>query len=203
MFSKEMRRRSQLVMAVPFIVDPVTAANAVKSSWGTYCDNDMDLPCLGGLFSVNWMRVSETNNINVETLIKKFDDVKKPTNLSHAMHYGNFKIAKEPGQYPKFSWSARVIEPMHLQKLRKTTNSALISTALRQRITKIHEERHKIEALFKSLVANLLPNAEDREQEMEGRNPVKDLKYHNDMVKAFNSICIGVNKVIISCRQYM
>nr|AGM20566.1 asparaginyl endopeptidase [Angiostrongylus cantonensis] len=195
----------------------VTAANAVESSWGTYCYNDMNLPCLGDLFSVNWIEDSETHNINVETLMKQFDDVKKLTNLSHVMHYGNLKIATEPvrwfegevqttvvpttttydnveGQYPKVSWPARDIELMHLQKLQETTNNALVSTALKQRITKIHEDRQKIEVVFKSLVANLLPNAEDRKQVMDGRNPVKDLKCHNDVVKAFDSICIDVNK---------
>ncbi|KHJ77839.1 peptidase C13 family protein [Oesophagostomum dentatum] len=37
----------------------VTAANSQESSWGTYCENDMKLPCLGDLFSVNWMNDSD------------------------------------------------------------------------------------------------------------------------------------------------
>ncbi|VDM60878.1 unnamed protein product [Angiostrongylus costaricensis] len=37
----------------------MTASAPDESSWGTYCDNDMDLPCLGDLFSINWMQDSE------------------------------------------------------------------------------------------------------------------------------------------------
>lgn len=37
----------------------ITAANGRESSWGTYCDNDQNLPCLGDLFSVNWMNDSD------------------------------------------------------------------------------------------------------------------------------------------------
>uniref|UniRef100_A0A914X5J6 legumain n=1 Tax=Plectus sambesii TaxID=2011161 RepID=A0A914X5J6_9BILA len=36
----------------------ITAANDMESSWGCYCENDMHLPCLGDLFSVNWMQDS-------------------------------------------------------------------------------------------------------------------------------------------------
>ncbi|VDN30907.1 unnamed protein product [Gongylonema pulchrum] len=37
----------------------VTAANTHESSWGCYCDNAMQLPCLGDCFSVNWIVDSE------------------------------------------------------------------------------------------------------------------------------------------------
>uniref|UniRef100_A0A158P7M2 Legumain n=1 Tax=Angiostrongylus cantonensis TaxID=6313 RepID=A0A158P7M2_ANGCA len=185
----------------------MTAANPDESSWGTYCDNDMNLPCLGDLFSVNWMQDSEA-----------FDDVRTLTNLSHVMRYGNLKITKEPvgwfegedqepttivsptvgkeieRQYPKVSWPARDIELMHLQRLRGISNNALISKALEQKIAKIHEDRRNIEALYKDLVANLLPYVDDRKQMLEERNAVKDLKCHNDVVKAFDTICIDVNK---------
>ncbi|KAE9421662.1 hypothetical protein Angca_010218 [Angiostrongylus cantonensis] len=170
----------------------MTAANPDESSWGTYCDNDMNLPCLGDLFSVNWMQDSEAHNIDLETLLVQFDDVRTLTNLSHVMRYGNLKITKEPvgwfegedqepttivsptvgkeieRQYPKVSWPARDIELMHLQRLRGISNNALISKALEQKIAKIHEDRRNIEALYKDLVANLLPYVDDRETDVRG-----------------------------------
>ncbi|KAJ1354498.1 hypothetical protein KIN20_011469 [Parelaphostrongylus tenuis] len=37
----------------------MTAASSDEPSWGTYCFTDMHLPCLGDLFSVNWMEDTE------------------------------------------------------------------------------------------------------------------------------------------------
>ncbi|KAE9421663.1 hypothetical protein Angca_010220, partial [Angiostrongylus cantonensis] len=74
----------------------ITAANSHESSWGTYCNNDMGLPCLGDLFSVNWMRDSDQKDINVETLEEQYKHVKRLTNLSHVMHFGDLLIADEP-----------------------------------------------------------------------------------------------------------
>ncbi|VDM52014.1 unnamed protein product [Angiostrongylus costaricensis] len=214
----------------------MTASNPDESSWGTYCDNDMNLPCLGDLFSVNWMQDSEAvqfysicfgqgesgtsgnHNVDVETLLVQFKDVRTLTNLSHVMQYGDLKITKETigtfegsskkkiagpsplmedinqDEHQKVSWPSRDIELMHLQKLLKTTNDALMSKVLEQRISKIFEDRYNIEALFDRLVASLLSNANDRKRMIEERNVVEDLKCHNDVVKAFDSICVDVNK---------
>uniref|UniRef100_A0A0N5C0T1 legumain n=1 Tax=Strongyloides papillosus TaxID=174720 RepID=A0A0N5C0T1_STREA len=73
----------------------ITAANSHESSWGCFCDNDMKLPCLGDTFSVSWILNSEAANLNTETLNKQYEIVKKLTNMSHVMHYGDLKIAKE------------------------------------------------------------------------------------------------------------
>ncbi|KAJ1364384.1 hypothetical protein KIN20_024473 [Parelaphostrongylus tenuis] len=73
----------------------MTAANPDEPSWGTYCDNDMNLPCLGDLFSVNWMQDTEAHDTGVETLKLQFEDVRTLTNLSHVMEYGDLNITKE------------------------------------------------------------------------------------------------------------
>ncbi|KAK6025794.1 hypothetical protein OSTOST_08299 [Ostertagia ostertagi] len=41
------------------LVYAVTAANEVESSYATYCGNELELPCLGDEFSVNWMEDSD------------------------------------------------------------------------------------------------------------------------------------------------
>ncbi|PIO59850.1 peptidase C13 family protein, partial [Teladorsagia circumcincta] len=74
----------------------ITAANSHESSWGTFCENDMRLPCLGDLFSVNWMKDSDEEDLNVETLEHQYELVKRMTNLSHVMHFGDMHIANEP-----------------------------------------------------------------------------------------------------------
>jgi len=74
----------------------VTAANAEESSWGTYCGEDAKVgdktleTCLGDLFEVNWMADTEGHK-GKETLGQQFAAVKKATNKSHVMHYGQVK----------------------------------------------------------------------------------------------------------------
>ncbi|KJH49310.1 peptidase C13 family protein [Dictyocaulus viviparus] len=197
----------------------MTAANPHESSWGTYCDNDMNLPCLGDLFSVSWMQDSEKHNIDVETLQSQFINVRKLTDESHVMSYGSLNLTNEPvgwfegeqkrkatsipfrttnpyeTEYPKISWPARDIELMHLRNnLKKISSNSLRSLALKRRIAEIHKNRRNIEALFTNLIDNLLPNIDDRKEMFMKRNIVKDLICHHNVVKAFDSICIDVNK---------
>uniref|UniRef100_A0A0K0DPL0 Condensin complex subunit 2 n=1 Tax=Angiostrongylus cantonensis TaxID=6313 RepID=A0A0K0DPL0_ANGCA len=196
----------------------MTATNPHEQSFATYCDNNMGLPCLGDLFSVNWMDDSERHDIGLESLLMQYEDVKRQTNESHVMRYGNLKFICEPVSwfegkdeeptptpwsarncysetgYPGASWPARDIELVHLQELQKTTNNMAVSQALKQKIVKIHEDRQNIEGLLNRLVNNILPNASDRKQMIEGKEPVDDMRCHNDVVKAFDSICIDLNK---------
>ncbi|KAI1701628.1 peptidase c13 family domain-containing protein [Ditylenchus destructor] len=73
----------------------ITAANDHESSWGCYCDTALKLPCLGDLFSVNWMEDSDKENLNEETLETQYGIVKRLTNQSHVCHFGNTQIWKE------------------------------------------------------------------------------------------------------------
>jgi len=71
-----------------------TAANAVESSWGTYCPPDDKVDgkslnsCLGDLYSINWMENADAVGKD-ETLEDQYTIVKKATNLSHVMQYGD------------------------------------------------------------------------------------------------------------------
>jgi len=82
-----------------------TAANAVESSWGTYCPPDDKVDgkelnsCLGDLYSINWMENADEVGKD-ETLEEQFTIVKKLTNLSHVMQYGDETFTSEPiGNY--------------------------------------------------------------------------------------------------------
>ncbi|KAJ1373478.1 hypothetical protein KIN20_035886 [Parelaphostrongylus tenuis] len=195
----------------------MTASSPDESSWATYCDDDERLPCLGDLFSVNWMQDSETHNVRVETLLTQYKDVRNLTDKSQVMKYGDFKITNEvvdmfegeysqatittaaptftavKKQHQKVSWPARDVELMHLHKLQKTANNVMMSIALQKRISDIQEDRRGIEAVYNNLVASLLPDANDRKQMMEGRNAI-DMECHHDVVKVFDMICVDVNK---------
>ncbi|KAM0880579.1 hypothetical protein ACQ4PT_033478 [Festuca glaucescens] len=78
-----------------------TAANAVESSWGTYCPGWNPPPpheyltCLGDVYSVSWMEDSETHNLKKEAIKDQYEAVKKRTSSSnnltgsHVMEYGD------------------------------------------------------------------------------------------------------------------
>ncbi len=70
-----------------------TAANPDESSYACYYDETRDT-YLGDLYSVNWLEDSDKGHINNETLYKQFQIVKKLTNASHVMEYGNLTIGK-------------------------------------------------------------------------------------------------------------
>jgi legumain len=78
-----------------------TAANAVESSWGTYCPPDDKVDgkelnsCLGDLYSVNWMQNADQVGKD-ETLEAQYTLVKKATNLSHVMQYGDETYTSDP-----------------------------------------------------------------------------------------------------------
>ncbi|WKY10891.1 hypothetical protein Q1695_002889 [Nippostrongylus brasiliensis] len=185
----------------------LTAANSHESSWGTYCENDMGLPCLGDLFSVNWMKDSDDEDINVETLEDQYELVKRQTNLSHVMHYGDLDITSEPvswfqGQRQKrhrkkvhhfdeeptrvVSWPSRDVELMYLHQLKDSTNDIFRQKELKRQIRTIHEDRRTIKTVVVDLIESLVTTTEDRRRILEERNTVDDLDCHHDVVQAFD-----------------
>ncbi|KAH0620413.1 hypothetical protein JD844_020837 [Phrynosoma platyrhinos] len=69
-----------------------TAANDEESSYACYYD-DYRQAYLGDWYSVNWMEDSDMEDLKKETLHKQFVLVKKHTNTSHVMQYGNLSIS--------------------------------------------------------------------------------------------------------------
>jgi len=65
-----------------------TAANAKESSYSCYYDS-LRQTYLGDVYSVAWMENSETDDITKETLHQQYSIVKKRTNTSHVMKFGD------------------------------------------------------------------------------------------------------------------
>lgn len=70
-----------------------TAANPHESSYACYYDEKRDT-YLGDLYSVSWMEDSDEEDLKKESLHKQFQLVKKHTNASHVMQYGNKTISQ-------------------------------------------------------------------------------------------------------------
>ena len=80
-----------------------TASNPRESSYGVYCPGMVPAPpseyttCLGDLYSVAWMEdIQSQRDLSKESLHTLFERVKRRTNLSHVMDYGEREIEYEP-----------------------------------------------------------------------------------------------------------
>jgi legumain len=80
----------------------LSAANGKESSYGTYCsgkqaevDGKSMHTCLGDLFSVNWMQDIDAQSGSAETLEQQFKKVKRLTNKSHVMQWGDLSFSSD------------------------------------------------------------------------------------------------------------
>jgi len=95
-----------------------TASNPTESSYACYYDSKRRT-YLGDLYSVQWMKDSEDEDLNTETLSQQFEQVKKTTSQSHVMEYGDLsmgqlKVADFQGYAAKTGKTASVHVPAHL-----------------------------------------------------------------------------------------
>uniref|UniRef100_A0A7I4YSC1 Legumain n=1 Tax=Haemonchus contortus TaxID=6289 RepID=A0A7I4YSC1_HAECO len=192
----------------------VTSANYNEFPYGTYCENDSNIPCFGDEFSVNWMEDSDRQDVTLETLGEQFELVKGLTVHSHVRRYGNVSIGDEPvswfhgfhknmlrtsesstkfneSHHHRSSWPSRDVKLMQLQKMKLL---GLHSAAVNHEISRIQENRRRIEEVFASLVNQLVSGQNTRRQVLKERSSLKNLDCHDDVVRAFDSICIDINK---------
>ncbi|XGW02895.1 hypothetical protein V3C99_014713 [Haemonchus contortus] len=188
----------------------VTAANPDESSYATYCFEDPRLPCLGDEFSVTWMDDSDETDITLETLNEQFDHVRDLVEESHVQRYGNATMSKFPVSWfhgsgkvkkvPKVmnknrrrsgKWPSRDVELMYLERMK---HFGLATAEADDRISEIHKERQRIEAVFENLVDSLVKDQTERSRILEERGGVEDLDCHDDVVTSLDSVCPDISK---------
>ncbi|CAD6190061.1 unnamed protein product [Caenorhabditis auriculariae] len=193
----------------------ITAANNHESSWGTYCENDMKLPCLGDLFSVNWLDDSDSEDLASETLEYQYELVKKKTNLSHVMHYGDLSIASEvvglfQGEKtlehrlrrPKsldpsraVNWPSRDIELNHLKSQYSRVNGVYEKSKIARRVQQIYRNRRVSKELFHELVDFYIDSPDTRRRMFQNRRSVLDMDCHHNVVHQFEASCLRFAEV--------
>jgi len=185
----------------------ITAANDQESSWGCYCENDMHLPCLGDLFSVNWMQDSDVEDLGTETLQQQFMIVQKETNKSHVMHYGNLTIAQESvanfqgfkksrkpriqnAHINKTPWPVHDIPLLTLKRKREQADTEPERNALAKQIHRLHQKRQYLEEKMTDLVDALIHDPVNRRRILK-KHPraLTALDCHDAVTTAFNQIC--------------
>ncbi|GMR60098.1 hypothetical protein PMAYCL1PPCAC_30293 [Pristionchus mayeri] len=161
----------------------VSAANGKESSWGTYCENDRHLPCLGDLFSVSWMEDSDVEDLTTETVGQQFKIVQKETNKSHVCHFGKMKTEQDPVSWfqgaDKLSKHARntqrtsvhhrletavpsrEVEIQYLKKILLQTNDADEAEIIRDRLEEIKMKHAHARRTMKRVVSELYDDNED------------------------------------------
>ncbi|KAK6009755.1 hypothetical protein OSTOST_25287 [Ostertagia ostertagi] len=94
-------------------------------------------------------------------------------------------------QHKKVSWPSRDAELMQLQmeKFRRPQ-----STAVDAEISRILKDRDDIEAVFQNLINTLVSDERERRPLFEKKGYVENLDCHHDVVEAFDTICIDINK---------
>ncbi|CAM9822982.1 unnamed protein product [Lampetra fluviatilis] len=70
-----------------------TAANSEESSYACYYDDERQT-YLGDVYSVNWMEHSDQADLTKVNLNEQYEVVKKNTNTSHVMEFGDKSISK-------------------------------------------------------------------------------------------------------------
>ncbi|MFH4979355.1 hypothetical protein AB6A40_006064 [Gnathostoma spinigerum] len=196
----------------------VTAANGNESSWGCFCENDMKLPCLGDLFSVNWILDSEVENLRSETLRKQYDIVKIKTNRSHVQRFGNISISDEhvsefqgrkksdKERYRKFGdrhsfgalWPSRDIYLLELKRqlsrIRFGDPHASAAAILEAKIAKIEEKRRYLRHFLHNFVETLVPDSGMANHIFQYHpSAISNLECHDKVVRAFNVHCFNLN----------
>nr|CDJ89961.1 Peptidase C13 domain containing protein [Haemonchus contortus] len=189
----------------------VTSANEAELEFATYCEDELELPCLGDEFSVNWMEDSDKQDISLETLDEQFEVAKGLTFQSEVSHYGNLSIADEPvGWFHSFrentpnkgknitqsyqqrtSWSSRDVELLYLQKLKQL---GLRPDTIDDEIFIAEENHSPIGQFFAILVYRIVHGQDLRENVLFKRAGVTNYDCHEEVVRAFYTICSDFNK---------
>ncbi|VDK70726.1 unnamed protein product [Litomosoides sigmodontis] len=195
----------------------VTASNAHESSWGCYCENTMELPCLGDCFSINWILDSEKEDLNNETLASQFQIVKKETNTSHVMHYGDLKIgrdyvayylgdkkvdAKNAGYNSEeieseaiIAWPSREIHLRMLEKEVREAKTERERNRFQHKIEKLTMKREYFETFMKSLLWTIASNQSHLQHSSlidSTPSAIESLNCFDDVIKAFHQLCFNL-----------
>lgn len=114
-----------------------TAANPDESSYACYYDNKRET-YLGDVYSVNWMEDTDAQDISHETLDQQFATVKKITNTSHVMKYGDTSLGNDKVGEFQGSLDGLAVEPV--------TARASKSDAVSQRDVQLTVLKKRLEA---------------------------------------------------------
>jgi legumain len=161
-----------------------TAANAVESSYGTYCPpqdfvNGKSMEtCLGDLYSVNFLQDCDIPGQMNETLQAQYTKVKAETTMSHVMQYGDLSFTAENiGQFfgdtsptPEAPVAAAVPQHESYTTHHKDVQQIIKErSAIRSRDIPMHLAYYKYLRAFESSVEKRMELLEELQAELSSR----------------------------------
>jgi len=190
-----------------------TAANGVESSYACYYDKKRQT-YLGDVYSVKWMENSDKANFLQETLESQFDVVKKETNTSHVMQFGDMNISKEPiGDFQgnaeiAFDNTTKHYTPVPIvdaipspdvplnimyNKLREVRTSQERDQVLTM-INDEHKMRKIIKSTVRDVVERLVSNEHKQHRIINTPATPTNMRCYENAVTKFRTNCFNFNK---------
>jgi len=191
-----------------------TASNADESSYACYFD-DKRQTYLGDVYSVNWMEDSDKENLNLETLHKQYQIVKKETNTSHVMEYGDAHIGdeacgefqgtkdSEPIVLPKAPYDAVKSEDVPLailyRKMAVAQNGQ--SDAIHDKIKELLELRSRITDTLKHIVGMSSRDIRQSDRILRSRYRLTAFDCYEPVVELFDERCFDISQNDYAARR--
>eukprot|EP00795_Rhopilema_esculentum_P002636 gene2636-835_t len=188
-----------------------TASDARHSSYACYWDKKRQT-YLGDVYSVQWMQDSDKEDLTVETLQEQYEIVRKKTNTSHVMEFGDMTMKDEvvglfqggkksnvsAGAPPKPITDAVPSPDVPLMILYKSLELAKTKVEYRQIQAKIAMEestRSLIRVASKSIVGKLIPEETKRLEILSSPAKILDRRCYEEAVKYYKKHCFDFSKV--------
>ncbi|XP_067682331.1 legumain-like [Haliotis asinina] len=191
-----------------------TAANPHESSYACYMDK-VRKTFLGDVYSVRWMEDSDREDLSTETLTKQFEIVRRETNTSHVMEYGNLTMGdmdvaefqgkntqmhifdKMPIPNPNVDAVPSEDVEMNILQLKVTQAKTESERGLeKQKLEHLKNTRRRTEETFKHIVALSVNNNKDIVYDiMMERRPLLSHDCYKPITEYLRTNCPGLNLV--------
>ncbi|KAK8761365.1 hypothetical protein V5799_027370 [Amblyomma americanum] len=186
-----------------------TAANPDESSYACYWDEKRST-YLGDYYSVNWMEDSDKEDLHKETLIDQFKLVRKETNTSHVMEYGDLNLGQlsvsefqgekqtEPIEYPPVPRDPVSSRDVPLAILRRKLEKATDRSTKRSLMIKLQQAIRNRSFLGEKVseIASFVSdgNSDSATSLLRTKLPLRDFDCYEKAVQHFNENCFRLSK---------
>ncbi|KAJ7369835.1 hypothetical protein OS493_036057 [Desmophyllum pertusum] len=190
-----------------------TASNPHESSYACYYDKKRQT-YLGDVYSVKWMENSDAVDLSKESLQQQYTIVKKETNTSHVMQYGDLDFKNEdledyqgegngkgsgisPQEYHGEPITDAVPVPdVHLKILQNRLREAPFSDrqAIIHEIEELYKMKEEIRKTMETIVEQCVSSDEQMIRVLKSSADPQDFNCYKQAVKAFSRNCYNLGK---------
>lgn len=191
-----------------------TAANPHESSYACYYDKTLKT-YLGDVYSVNWMENSDKVDLTKESLLTQFKIVKRETNTSHVMQYGDLTFDSEDlddyqgdgsgegfGMLPELYKGQRITDAVpapdvHLNILQNQLRDAESDDEKLNIVHKIEELlqlKDEIRNTMEQIVGQCVSSDDQKVRVLKSQADPKDFVCYKEAVETFSKTCYNLGQ---------